>query len=251
MNTLILLFLVIGAVVSQTFKLTTTAAASGTDPLWSLTTLPTTDFSFLRFTLSYDAGAAPTDAILAIDNSNFGVACMIVDSAFDLTAADDDSARRKGFSLSVRGQGAMIGASNTGSDTNWLTLMLHQHNGMKYKTTGTIEAGLAVAPCSIVLDPVATIPERINNVLFWTFDVTDSCGNIPTLGSTWYAKCFAIPSTAVGIPDVGPLADIPITNARDVTFTVPAAVTICATETGASTFATGATILAGIAYLQF
>jgi hypothetical protein len=246
MKNLILLFLVIGAVVSTETTLTNTAE----DNLWKITYVATTTGQFYSFTLSFTTPTtlATNPATIIPVAQYVGVACVptlsdfviavpaVVRGAFFFTAVND-------------GAGGAGDLATNQANTNWGPLVLTYAPSALYTADSTIDAGKLVRNCA--LGGGFDAPVIANNVATYTFTVAAACGTIPQMGTAWFGKCFAIKATAVAtVPstadNVVPAADI--VGELDVTF--PGTTTVCALN-GASTFATGATILAGIAYLQF
>jgi hypothetical protein len=246
MKNLILLFLVIGAVVSETTLTTIGTAATAAVPLWTITYSAVTGLEYLSFVVTYFGGTADFEPVAKADDS-FGVACLFTDSAFDVNATQV----RAGFSLSVVGNadttGPVLVPTKMSVDTNWQPLVMTSHPNIKYNSAIEIETGGSGVVCPLVGTPADGKPVLTDLTATWTFTVQSGCGPIPQSGSAFYAKCFAIASETKLIATTTTLTFI-AAGITDVT--IAAATTTCAT-TGASTFATGATILAGIAYLQF
>jgi hypothetical protein len=246
MKNLILLFLVIGAVVSTTYPLTTQGDPDPTAalPLWSIAYVAVTGTSYYSFELTYNAGSSTTQAVDDTDGEFVGVACMLTDSAHTLTDLDI----RAGISFSIAASNA-AGTQETGSTDNWQPLVMTSHPVMAFTDSLNMATGLGSIECPITITNTADDKPTITaNVVSWTFTVADLCGSLPIMGETWYAKCWSIPQGTFDLVAAASTASVKIFGAMDVTITTAAA--SCAT-TGASTFATGATILAGIAYLQF
>jgi hypothetical protein len=241
MKNLILLLLVIGAVISQT-ALTTLAAE-----MWTLTYLtPTTTLDFARFTLTYQVTGAAVPANYITTSDDFiGVVCQPLLSTFAAITPGN------AIVFSVKGNGAT--ASNN-AEAAWDPLIMTELSTAVFTSATVITTGTVGALCPIVIDTPsggsANKPSFSSGVVSWTFTVTSSCGSLPSMDTTWYARCYAIPSAAADAGDVGGSAvTLAALGENNITYTAPT--TTCSTTTGASTFATGATILAGIAYLQF
>jgi hypothetical protein len=238
-------YLVIGAVVSTEVQLTTTAG----NLVWKLNYLGVTTGQFYSFTLSYTKPTvAATAAQAYITNSNsIAVVCVPTLSNFDVTVAGSP---RSAFIFSSTNAGAAPATND--NIANWGPLVIgHAASGVYVTTTGSVSftPGLAVTNCPLVT--AAAVPVLANGIATYTFALAASCFNLPQMGTGWYAKCFAQTDLATaGSSQTGGanVVAATIVGAMDVTFA--GTTTTCAT-TGASTFATGATILAGIAYLQF
>jgi hypothetical protein len=239
MKNLILLFLVIGAVVSTDVALTTTGE------IWTLTYNAVTGTDVYSFGIKYDNAA--TSATTVIANAKFiGVICFPVASDFVLTVVDAVSAARPAFAITTLAvTSAAASAATLGAD--WNGLALTYLPAAYLSTTTQIKTLTSFTAC--ILDPADGAPtlNSTDFTLSWTRTVAAKCGNLPSMGTTWYAKCYAM-SSANGVDLVADGATVTVGNGLDVTFSAP---TACAVSAGASTFATGATILAGIAYLQF
>jgi hypothetical protein len=241
MKNLILLFLVIGAVVSTEVQLSTTAG----DHVWKITYAATTTGQFYSFKLTY---TKPTVAALVNQpyiaaSQAIGVVCMPTVSTFDVTGA-----ARSAFIFYILSSGSAIAAND--AVTNWGALALgHLPAAIYTAATPDFVSGGSTSTCALT---GATAPTSVvAGVATYTFTVAAACVDLPPMGTAWYAKCFAVPTIAVGDAPYVVLKTIAtgfIKGIMDVTFA--GTTTTCAT-TGASTFATGATILAGIAYLQF
>jgi hypothetical protein len=245
MKNLILLLLVIGAAVSQ-IALTTLAAQK-----WTLTYVSAST-SFYSFTLSYEVtGAAVPASYLVAASSNMGVVCIPTLSTFAI-----NTTARAGFTFTVdNGAG---GAAANNAEANWLPLKLISQPTMTYANSGSISTGTAAdgTVCPIVIPAVtggntADFPTFSSGVVTWAFTVATPCGVLPAMGAAWYAKCYAVASVLIGTTNVDDIAGaaVALTTVGENNVTVAATTTVCAVS-GASTFATGATILAGIAYLQ-
>jgi hypothetical protein len=249
MKNLILLLLVIGAVVNA-FELTT-SPNSTVGALWSLTyATPTATSIAYSITLSLDIGMGSTLSTVITANTHFvGVICMPTNSDFLI---DVGAVVRPAYSFSVIG-GSANPAQNIQSsvtDTDYAVLKMTYHPLAALTTATTITTGATSTDCAITSGASATNAVITNGVVTWTLVVTAGCGNFPKTGQQWYAKCYAAKNLLVAIvpSEAGGVTLAGLTAAKDVSVVIATAA--CAT-TGASTFATGATILAGIAYLQF
>jgi hypothetical protein len=243
MKNLILLFLVIGAAVSTAVTLTNTTG----DYLWTLTYATPATGSFYSFVVTY---TRPTRASTAGDpliaaSQFIGVACFPTISTFAFTTA----VARPAFIFSATTTDANPALNN--ADTKWGPLVLNYFSGALYTTgaSAALNTGAAAplpAACALV---GATKPVLANGIATWTFTIAAACVDLPQMGTAHFAKCIAIGTQAESLILVEKaITAATVFGAMDVTF--PGTTTTCATA-GASTFATGATILAGIAYLQF
>jgi hypothetical protein len=234
MKNLILLFLVIGAVVSQV-SLTTTV-----NQLWAITSAtPVAVTDYYSFTLTYNGGATTSVDYITTSTQEIGVVCIPTPSNFAVAA----SATSFGFSFSVP---ANATGAKSDATTNWGPLKMTSHSTLTYTvlTNKVLTAGTAVnVACTI-----AQVHTVANYVHQWVITVSTQCANFRQLGSAASFACFSYDDTAQIISGTGAAADITVGAATNVAFTQTT--TVCAVS-GASTFATGATILAGIAYLQF
>jgi hypothetical protein len=227
MKLLIVLFLVIGAVVSQ-IELTTPAAV--TAPLWTLTYSAPTGFNYYSFSLTYYSGTSATDALAASGTSNsFGVACMITDSAFALATTDV----RAGFSFSVTGA---TNKASTSVNTDWEALLMVFHPTMVYNTGNTIDTGAASVACPITMTQTGQpLPDISTSVTpLWTFTVADGCGSLPPMGTGWFARCFSVADQGKIISATGDIATVAVLG--DTNITIAATTTACVLS-GASTIA--------------
>jgi hypothetical protein len=247
MKNLILLFLVIGAVVSDAIELTTTAAASVTAPLWTITfAAPATFEEYYSFTLTYNSGDSAQD-VLPADNAtptkSTGVACLFTDSAFALSDGDI----RAGITLNINSAAAALSTSDI---SGWTALLMTAHPVMEYTDSGNLDTKAGGVDCPITVTNTGNPDPVVDSafIVSWTFTVANSCGALPQMGAAWHAKCWYVEGTTQAKLLATASQAVVISGGKEVT--VAAATTTCAT-TGASTFATGATILAGIAYLQF
>jgi hypothetical protein len=237
MKNLILLFLVIGAVVSQV-TLTTGATVS---PEWTLTYATPTGEDFYSYTITF--GSADDSEINLHTSAAAlfaGVVCLETDATFDHTTVGP------GWAWTIANANDAV-SKNT-AVTNYAALALTYFPALDINddeaagstgNNGVLCAATAAAgAAAITSSSVGYVTTGIN-----------SCGNLKATGVAFYAKCYHIVAQSDTIATTGVVAIDALTTGTNVTVTATAATT-CAT-TGASTFATGATILAGIAYLQF
>jgi hypothetical protein len=252
MKNLIILFLVIGAVVSQTTLTTIGSAATADLPLWTLTYANATDTNYYSFTLTYYAGDTASTAVAASAPAigsggapatlgNMGVACLFTESNFTLETGNV----KRGVAFSI--PSLSNGDATTSENTSWGTLAMTSYAEITY-TVGSGSTmfkigSTAGTDCPIVITNTGTpLPVVANFTVSWTFTVASLCGSLPAMGAGWYARCF---HSADGSSLFVAASQNPqLVGGKSVT--VYAAIT-----TGASIFATGAIILAGIAYLQF
>jgi hypothetical protein len=239
MKNLILLFLVIGAAVSQ---ITLTTNATATSPVWTLTYgAPVAGLIRYSFTLTYYAGTA-SSSVSTANTQNIGVACWFTDSAFALASP----ATAPGISFSVPGSGS---AATTAASTAWGTLAMSSHAALVHTSDLLFDSGNTVS-CPIVMTQTGQpLPVVSAFTATWTFTVLNFCGTLPQHSNAYFGRCVSVADQAKVLTTAGGVLAVDTLGAKNVTVTV--ATTTCATTTGASTFATGATILAGIAYLQF
>jgi hypothetical protein len=251
MKNLILLLLVIGAVVSTTYNLTTPASPATTAaPLWTLTYDSATASTFYSLTLTYYAGDTASNEPVAISSGtagsqNMGVACFITDSTFALVTTGTGTF--PAFTFSIPNAVSTGTAATTAASTNWTPLAMTAHVAATFTFTGTTFTGGGFADCPIVQTDSTTLPTVTAFTASWTFTVAKLCGSLPVSGNAWYARCYAVEDA----DDLITIGTDAATLVAGNNVTVTATTTTCSTTTGASTFATGATILAGIAYLQF
>jgi hypothetical protein len=245
MKNLILLFLVIGAAVSTAVTLTNTTG----DYLWTLEYKAVATGQFYSFVLTFtrpSIAATAAQVYIAADSA-IGVVCVPSVSTFAVTAAQERSA----FVFSTSSK---TGTALNDNAANWDVLVLtHWSSGLYNPGTNFVTGGTVIT-CGLV-GTGATTPVITNGVVTWTFTVAAACLDLPQMGTGWFAKCFATPTVLDAaspalVTQTFAVGSTPPTllGALDVTF--PGTTTVCALN-GASTFATGATILAGIAYLQF
>jgi hypothetical protein len=250
MKNLILLFLVIGAVVSTAIVLTNTTDAAKAE--WTLTYVtPATTSVYNSFTLSYDSGNGTTSAALINGDANsIGVVCIPTSADFALATP---GTARPAYSFSVLGTGTGTATPSLNTQASvdvpqFAALLLTYHPLMTYTTADSVATSAAGnIDCALTGAGAADIVVA-SGILTWTFTVAAACGNLPKMGTDWYARCFAVKDQNIEVSKAGGETITALIGAKDVSIVTT---TTCATTAGASTFATGATILAGIAYLQF
>ena len=218
---LILLICLIGAAMSAT-TLTT-----GTATLWTLTYLtPAATTTSYNLTLAYSTGVTTGTTAVSASGFQIGVICLTTVANYTLTAA---SATNTGFGFGSTASGA----STIDAITNWGPLTLHTLASVTYTSDTSLTLGASGTTCTLV---TPTAPTWAVYVHTYTFSSVAVCGNLGIMGATWYARCFHKATSAT------------LLSASSGAITVSAAKNV---TVGASNFVTGATILAGIAYLQF
>jgi hypothetical protein len=261
MNTLILLFLVIGSVVSEVLLTTGTATAAVE---WSLTYTNATGENFYGYTLvlrGKDLEPLEVTAEVVADTDYFtGVVCVETTS---------DHSRRSGPGFGWTLVNAIGSARSAGSTSNALTLgaitltyypalAITEDNatpgiGNGQTGGGAIVCNIADAAGTAHTVPTAT-PSVSNSVEFISSGI-NSCGNLKASGVGFYARCYNVVFQTAEWSVAGDTLLTAVNTGTDVTFAATALPTCVLNGNengnGASTFATGATILAGIAYLQF
>jgi hypothetical protein len=246
MKSLILLFLVIGAVVSQ---ITLTTGSATAAPQWTLTYATPTGENFYGYTLALQAKDASSLTLLTGGATTFtGVVCKETTSTFDVITAAGP-----GWSWTF-GNGGNAADSTTAANTGFLIMTLTYHPLMTITaataaTAGT--TGLGSIACQIVTAPTPLPTAGAANTLSWVSTGINSCGNLKASGVAFYAKCFNFVQQAATLQNTAASVAITAINTGTNVTVAASATSTCATTTGASTLATGATILAGIAYLQF
>jgi hypothetical protein len=247
MKNLILLLLVIGAVVNAVDLTTVVDPASIDDPLWTIAYNTATASRYYTFTVTYYGGPSAITPIVAETTggtNDFGVICVFTESTFAPAVSNANNA----FSFAVPSTTAASSAvgATTGATARWGTPTMQSYPLITYAATPTLTVATVVS-CPIAMTQAgAPLPVITSFTASWTFTVAAACGNLPPAGATWYAVCYAVKDQ---VKIIAATPTITLVGTKNVTVTTAA--TACATTTGASTFATGATILAGIAYLQF
>lgn len=217
---LILLICLIGAAMSN--MLTT-----GTSTLWTLTYLtPAATTTTYNLTLAYSTGVTTGVTAVSASAGHIGVVCITTVANFTLTAG---TTSQTGFAFGTTASGA----TTINNVTNWGALTLTSYSVMTYASDTSLATGATVASCTLL---TPTAPAWAVYVHTYSFSIAATCANLGIKGATWYARCFHKTTSAV------------LTTATGATLVVSAAKNV---TVGASTFAAGATILAGIAYLQF
>jgi hypothetical protein len=225
MKLAILLILLIGSVMSSN------TMTSATANMWTLTYLDVSSTAIIyNFTLSYSEGATANADIVTAAN-NMGLICII--TTLNFTLADDATATNAAFSFS---SGATTAAGDNEILTNWDALTAQTHPSMIHTTDTSLATGASTANCP--LTTVANTPTFASYVVSWANSLPALCTNWPIKGATWYARCFHMDDQTKNIASTSSVTGVVVSGVKNVTI-------------GASTFATGATILAGIAYLQF
>ena len=244
MKNLILLFLVIGAAVSQVVLTTGTATAAIE---WTLTYATPTGENFYGYTLSVKAKDLSAATVAANTALFTGVVCLETLSTFD------DSTAGPGWVWAVTSPNAV--ASVLGTAAGFTTLTLTYLPALAITETGVTNAGAANTGaggiiCTITAASPATVTSGVANSMEYITTAINSCGNLKAMGVAFYARCYNVIAQATDFAGTSAVAIASIDTGTNVTVTATSTTTTC-TTTGASTLATGATILAGIAYLQF
>jgi hypothetical protein len=246
MKNLILLFLVIGAVVSTAVVLTNTTDAAKAE--WTLTYVtPASTAIRYSFILSYNSGNGTTEeTLIAAETSSIGVVCIPTDPSYNLATT---TTGRPAYSFSQIGTAGNPSKNTQASvdATHFGPLLMTYHPSTTYTTADTTVTTLAAQIDCPLTNAGATNIVVAEGVLTWTFTVAATCGNLPVMGQDFYARCWAVKNQGIVVSKADGVAITTLSGGKDVSIVTT---TTCAT-TGASTFATGATILAGIAYLQF
>jgi hypothetical protein len=199
---------------------------TGTTTLWTLTYMaPAATTTIYNLTLAYSTGVT-TAAVVNVDTFSIGVICITLTSNFTLA---DGATAQAGFAFSSL---ATAAASNNAA-AGWGALSLYVLASLT-KTTDTSIIATVAASSTCALTSAAT-PTYASFVHTYTFSAVAVCGTLGIRGATWYARCFHKTTSATSLATA---ATFPVSAAKNVTVQ-------------ASTFAASATILAGIAYLQF
>jgi hypothetical protein len=217
---LILLICLIGAAMSAT------TLTSGTATLWTLTYLtPAATTTIYNLTLSYSTGVTTT-AVVNVASAEIGVICLVLTSNFTLA---DAATGQAGFGFASIASG---GSASNNAVTNWAALTLYTLITVTKTTEVLITTTTTGTPCTLTS---ALTPTYAAFVHTYTFSAVAQCTGLGIMGATWYARCFHKATSANLLSTAQALT---VSAAKNVTVQ-------------ASTFAAGATILAGIAYLQF
>jgi hypothetical protein len=205
-----------------------TTLTTGTATLWTLTYMtPAATTTIYNLTLAYSTGATTGSTTVNAASAEIGVICITTTSNFTLA---DGATSQAGFAFaSVAGAG---GPATIDAVTNWAALTLFTMTALT-KTTD-IQIITTTTGTACVLTSAAT-PTYASFVHTYTFSAVATCTGLGIQGATWYARCFHKATSATLLSTAA-------------TFVVSAAKNV---TVQASTFAAGATILAGIAYLQF
>jgi hypothetical protein len=246
MKNLIILFLVIGAVVSQVVLTTGTATAAIE---WTLTYATPTGENFYGYTLQVKAKDL-SNAAMSTDASNaefFGVVCLETTSTFDHATPGPGW----GWSMTSTGSAASTLGTVAGFATLTLTYfpLLDINEGAGTEGIGAGNTGATNTVCSVASTSAGVATTGVANSVEFVTTAINSCGNLKASGVAFYAKCYNVAAQTAPWSGTSTVTLTAINTGTNVT--VSATATTCSTTTGASTLATGATILAGIAYLQF
>jgi hypothetical protein len=203
---------------------------STTATLWTFTYLtPAATTMAYNFTLSYSTGATAAADVITSPSNTVGVVCIITNSNFTVVSTDGAST---GFTFEAISD---AGSAKNNAAGAWNSLSLWTHPNMTHTSENSLMTGTGSSTCP--LTTVVNTPIAANFVITYTNSIPLACTNLQAKDTTWYARCYhQVVSANI------------VSKAASVTITVSAAKNV---TVGASTFATGATILAGIAYLQF
>jgi hypothetical protein len=222
MKLIIVLILLIGAAVSQT------ALTGSTSNLWELmSSSPTTGTAYnliLRYGINAASGATTT---VATSGQDIGVVCIATTSNFTLAAG---AVAQVGWSM----QSTATGTATIAASANWGDILVYSLSAITHTSDTSLLTGATGTACTKSISLGTTISDQ---KAWWFFDITATCANLPAYGAVdWYGRCFHKVAAIDKANESG--KTLVVSGAKNVTI-------------GASTFATGATILAGIAYLQF
>ena len=222
MKSIIILILLVGTAMSQT---TFTTDAVNKWKILSLTPDSTVTYDLIA---QYEIGAASgATTQVATNGQDIGVVCIVTTSNFSLA---DGATGQVGWSMTS----TATGTTTIASSTNWGSMLVTSLTALTHTSDTSLLTGATGTACTTTnVLPVVVVDQ----ILYWFFDITGACANIPLINAaTWYARCFhKAASTSLVSANSQTLV---VSSAKNVTI-------------GASTFAAGATILAGIAYLQF
>jgi hypothetical protein len=203
---------------------------SSSSTLWTFTYLtPAVNTTAYNFTLAYSTGATVSAAVITTAGNTVGVVCIITTSNFTVV---DTASSSVGFGFEA--------VSTAGTALNdvaaaWNAITLWTHPAMTHTSEISLDTGAGSSNCAMTT--VANVPTAASFVITYTNSVPSACANLQAMGVTWYGRCYH-QGDSVKVASIAGSVTIAVSAAKNVTV-------------GASTFATGATILAGIAYLQF
>jgi hypothetical protein len=223
MKSIIILILLVGTAISQTEYTTDTATK------WTVASVDPTTSTGITYDfvarLGIGAASGATTQIATI-GQEIGLICLVTTSNFTLA---DGATAQVGWSFSSIATGTTTIAVSTGwGDMLVYSLSAITHNSDTSLTTGA--TGTACATTNVELTTIVSLE------VYFRFDVTATCANVPVYGVNWYGRCFHKAASTNLVSDSG--NTLVVSSAKNLTI-------------GASKLATGATILAGIAYLQF
>jgi hypothetical protein len=184
MKSIIILILLVGTAVSQS-QFTTDVATN-----WQILSLVPDAGVTYDLVVQYGIGAATgATTQVATSGQDIGLICLVTTSNFSLA---DGATGQVGWSMSSTATGTTVISSSTGWGNmivTSLTAITHTSDTSLITTT----TGTACATTNVL--PVVTVSET----LFWFFDITASCTNIPLnpTTTTWYFKKFISESTVV------------------------------------------------------
>jgi hypothetical protein len=224
MKSIIILILLVGTAISQV-EFTADTATKWT--LGSADPSTTTGITY-DFTVRYGIGAATgATTQVATVNQEIGLICIVTASNFSL--ADGVSGQVGWAMVSIA-----TGTTTIGATTGWGNMLVWSLSAITKTTDTSLLTGATGTACTTT----NVLPTTLTNQeIYFLFDISGTCTNLPLFGAVdSYARCFhKAASTNLVSANAQTLA---VSSAKNVTI-------------GASTFAAGATILAGIAYLQF
>jgi hypothetical protein len=202
---------------------TTLTGADAT--LWQAQSATPTTGSTYSMVVQYSIGASSGDTTTVTSTQDIGVVCLITTENF--TLADGDTAA--GFSL----QTLSTGVATIAASTNWGVMLVYSLTAVTHTTDVQLVTGSTGTACTTSnVIPMVISDEKA----WWFFDIADACTSLPLSTATWYARCFHKAAATDLASETG--KTLVVSAAKNVTG-------------AALTFATGATVLAGVAYLQF
>jgi hypothetical protein len=205
---------------------------TATTNLWTFTYLtPAATTTAYNFTLAYSTGETTGSTTqITLNPGSIGLICIVTTLNFTVV---DTVAGSAGWSIEAASSAATV-LSNTA--TGWGPITMTSHPGMTHTSETALTTGATSAACTLVT--VANTPAYASYVHTYSNSALATCGNLAAKGVTWYGRCYHKTDTAAVMSTAATDTSIVVSGAKNVTV-------------GASTFVTGATILAGIAYLQF
>jgi hypothetical protein len=223
MKLIIILILLVGTAISQTAYTTDTATK------WTVASVdPTTSTGITYdFIARYGIGAASgATTQVATIGQEIGLICLVTTSNFTLA---DGATAQVGWSFSS----IATGTTTIAATTNWGDALVYSLSAITHTTDTSLITGATGTACATTNVTPTTI---LSMEIYFLFDIVSTCTNVPVYKVNWYGRCFHKAASTNLIATSG--NTLVVSSAKNLTV-------------GASTFATGATILAGIAYLQF